>query len=179
MFTYCLFCETVKCRVVAHIAEQRMDCRAIAPVQVQHLLTRQGPVDVEHDLLPGYVFLYAEDKLDIAVIRRIEGVIRCLYDQDKKYELSGEDERFALMLLQKNGVIGKTKVFRVGQRIQICKGAFAGVEARILKVDHRRMRMQIELPFTRQSVKTWVEYELVEGQEETIEDAPLTGGKVG
>ena len=41
-------------------------------------------------------------------------------------------------------------------------GAFSGVTARILKVERRLSRMQIEIPFARQLVKTWVEYEIVE-----------------
>ena len=49
--------------------------------------------------------------------------------------------------------------------IRIAGGAFEGVSARILKVERRLSRMQIEIPFARQQVKTWVEYEIVEPEE--------------
>ena len=140
-----------------------MGCRAIYPKQIQHTWPKGKMIDLEHDLLPGYVFLYAADQpLSVVSLHSIKGVIRVLQDQDRRCELSGSDEQFALMLLRKNGVIGKTRVYREGQMIRICESAYEGVETRILKVNHRNKRMQIEIPFANQSVKTWVQYELVE-----------------
>lgn len=163
MYTYCLFCETAKCSSVAIAVMQRTHCRAIYPRQVQHTWSKGKMVDIEHDLLPGYVFVYVEQApLDMSLLRSIQGIIRCLSSQEKQYELSGGDEQFALMLLQKDGVIGKTKVYQEGQMIRICEGAYAGVETKILRVNRRNMRMQIEIPFASQKIKTWVEYELVE-----------------
>ncbi|MBQ9300886.1 MAG: hypothetical protein IJ214_10280, partial [Clostridia bacterium] len=137
--------------------------QAISPKQVQHTRSKGKMVDYVHDLLPGYVFLYSEEApIEIVSVQAIQGVIRCLSDHEHRFELSGADEQFALMLLHKDGVIGKTKVYREGDRISICKGAFLGVEAQILKVNRRNMRMQIEIPFASRTVKTWVEYEVVE-----------------
>ena len=172
MLTYCLFCETAKCGAVARAAERKLGCRAIAPKQVQHTWSRGQMVDIVHDLLPGYVFLYAKEApLEIAAIRALDGVIRCLYTEGVGYALQGSDEQFALMLLQKNGVIGKTRVYEEGQMIRIARGAFEGVEAKILKVNRRNMRMQIELPFAAQKVKTWVEYEVVAEEDEQNDGA--------
>lgn len=163
VYTYCLFCETAKCNYVANSCEQILGCRAIYPKQIQHTWSKGKMIDLEHDLLPGYVFLYsAEQPLPLVALHSVNGVIRILQDQDRRCELSGSNEQFALMLLRKDGVIGKTKVYREGQMIRICKGVYEGVETRILKVNHRNMRMQIEIPFANQSVKTWVQYELVE-----------------
>lgn len=162
MLAYCLFCETVKCDIIAKNAEIRMKCTAISPKQVQHTWTKGKAVDIVHDLLPGYVFLYAEDgPLDISRVRSIQGVIRCLCTSDGQYELTGSDEQFALMLLKNHGVIGKTQVYEEGQRIRICEGAFEGLETKILKVDRQKKRMQIEIPFANMPVKTWVEFDLV------------------
>ena len=167
MFTYCLFCETGKCGYVASIVAEQFSCRAISPKQVQHTWSKGKMVDIVHDLLPGYVFVYLEEKLkDISSLRAIQGVIRCLSSQDRQYELAGTDEQFALMLLQKDGVIGKTKVYEEGQMIRICQGAFEGVETQILKVNRRNMRMQIEIPFAGRPVRTWVEYEIVNAVDE-------------
>ena len=167
VYTYCLFCETAKCGYVAKSCEQVFGCRAIYPKQIQHTWSKGKMVDLEHDLLPGYVFLYAEEQpLSRTLLHSVEGVIRILQDQEQRCELSGSDEQFALMLLSRDGVIGKTKVYREGQQIRICEGAYKGVETRILKVNHRNMRMQIEIPFAKQTVKTWVEYELVEDADE-------------
>ena len=167
MYAYCLFCDTVKCDTVARTIMQKIPCRAFSPKQVQHTWAKGKMVDYVHDLLPGYVFVYMEnEKLDIAVLRTFQGVIRCLSSMDKEFELTGTDEQFALMLLQKDGVIGKTKVYEEGQMIRICQGAFEGVETKILKVNRRNMRMQIEIPFAGRPVRTWVEYEIVKAVDE-------------
>jgi transcription antitermination factor NusG len=167
MYTYCLFCETGKCGYVARAVMQKIPCRTLSPKQVQHTWAKGKMVDIEHDLLPGYVFVYTEnERLDVALLRPIQGIIRCLSSQDREYELTGSDEQFALMLLQKDGVIGKTKVYEEGQMIRICQGAFEGVETKILKVNRRNMRMQIEIPFASQNIKTWVEYEIVKAVDE-------------
>ena len=167
VYTYCLFCETAKCRSVANAIMQKTSCRVILPKQVQHTWSKGKMVDIVHDLLPGYVFVYLEDQpLDIALLRSIHGIIRCLSSMEKKYELTGGDEQFALMLLHRDGVIGKTRVYQEGQMIRICEGAFAGVETKILRVNRRNMRMQIEIPFADRLVRTWVEYEIVKPVEE-------------
>ncbi|MBQ9265038.1 MAG: hypothetical protein IJ189_12640 [Clostridia bacterium] len=176
MFCYCLFCETGKCGVVAREIEMMFPCQAIRPKQIQHTKIQGKPTDIEHDLLPGYVFLYAEDEpLNIAKIRKTDGVIRCLSDSEHHYELQGGDEQFALILKRKNGVIGKTPVYQEGQMIRIRHGVFEGMETKILKVNRRNMRMQIEIPFASTRIKTWVEYEMVDGnarceQEKTTEN---------
>ncbi len=167
MYTYCLFCETGKCPSVASAVKQKASCRVILPKQVQHTWSKGKMVDIVHDLLPGYVFVYLEDQpLDIASIRSIPGIIRCLSSMEREYELTGSDEQFALMLLQRDGVIGKTQVYQEGQMIRICQGAFAGLETRILRVNRRNMRMQIEIPFADRLVRTWVEYEIVKPAEQ-------------
>ena len=78
MYTYCLFCETAKCGYVAKTAAQVLNCTAIYPKQVQHTRSGGKMVDIVHDLLPGYVFLYLENApLDVVSLRSIQGIIRC------------------------------------------------------------------------------------------------------
>ena len=166
MRIYCLFCETAKCEQVATVAEREFGCIAISLKQIQHTWLNGKMVDIVHDLLPGYVLLYLEEApLDARRIQSIQGVIRCLHTTDGQYELRGSDEQFALMLLDKNGVIGKTKVFQEGQRIRICEGSYEGLETRILKVNRQKHRMQIEIPFANMTVRTWVEFEIAENPE--------------
>ena len=163
MYIYCLFCETNKTKFVEKTVCEVTGCKALCPKQIQHTWAKGGGTrDVVNDLMPGYVFLYCERKEDISLLNTLQGVIRCLSSTAGEYELTGQDEQFALMLLDKNGMIGKTRVYREGQMIRIAGGAFAGVTARIMKVERRLSRMQIEIPFARQLVRTWVEYEIVE-----------------
>ncbi len=161
MYTYCVFCETVRCDYVARTAEQTLHCKSVSPKQVQHTWFQGKMVDVLHDLFPGYVFMYTDEPMDILRIQKIHGVIRCLSSSEGMYELTGADRQFALMLFQHQGIIGKTKVYEEGQFIRICQGAFEGVETRILKVNRHKQRMLIEIPFANMPVKTWVEFEIV------------------
>ena len=162
MNAYCLFCETEKCEFVAHTVKQVFECEAISPKQIQHTWQKGAMVDRIRDLLPGYLFLYSEEPLNLYRCRYLPGVLRCLRTYDNSYELGGSDDAFAKMLLEKEGIIGKTEVYQEGDRIHLTEGAFSGLKAKILKVDHRAGRMQIEIPFARRLVKTWVEYEIVD-----------------
>ncbi len=170
MNMYCLFCETGKCEYIRRAVIDTQACRVISPKQMQHTWSGGRMVDRERDLLPGYLFLYfeEEEKLNRIRLRQIPGIIRCLRDTSQQYELTGVDAQFALMLLKHGGTIGKTPVYREGQRIRISEGAFAGLQTKILKVDHRASRMQVEIPFAHQQVRTWLEYEIVESDEPEI-----------
>ena len=169
MYCYCLYCRTAAAKAVVRDAERVFGCRAIRPRQVQHTRRNRKPVDIERDLLPGYVFLYAEEKLEVSKMWLIDGVIRVLRNTDATeehrgtYELKGADEAFALMLLERDGSIGKTEVFEEGQTIRLRETAFRGLETKILRVDRRNRRMQIEIPFANQVLQTWVEFEVVTG----------------
>ena len=180
MFTYCLFCETGKCRFVAHEVMSTLEnCLAISPRQIQHTWQNGKMTDRARDLLPGYLFLYSCEPVDISPCRYIPGVLRCLKTSENDYVLTGNDETFALMILKMNGVIGKTPVYEEDQRIRLTEGALAGVEAVIRKVDHRAHRMQIEVPFARTLVKTWVEYEVVTPDEPETTIPQGTEGDAG
>ena len=166
MYVYCLFCEAGKSKYVARFAEELYGCRTLAPKQIQHTWSGGQMIDRVRDLLPGYVFLFTEEKIpNPASLTMMQDVNRCLRDSSQRYELSGNDEQFALMLLRKDGVIGKTPVYQEGDCIRIREGAFAGLETRILKVERRASRMLVEIPFADQAVRTWLEYEIVENLE--------------
>ena len=63
MYVYCLFCRTQRCARIARLMEIRGVERAFSP----RILSRQRKagenVPTEHDLLPGYVFLFSEERL--------------------------------------------------------------------------------------------------------------------
>ena len=163
MNAYCLFCETEKCDFVAHAVKQVYECEAISPKQIQHTWDKGRFVDREHNLLPGYVFVYSEEEIlapqDIR--RRLDRIIRCMRDTGMEYRLQGGDRDFALMILRKGGVIGRTEVTETDGRFAITDETFQGIPVEILKVDRRNRRMKIEMLVAGKQVQTWVEYEIV------------------
>ena len=163
MYTYCLFCETGKCDFVAHAVEQVYSCRAYSPKQIQHTWDKTQFVDREHDLLPGYVFVYSEEPVLLPqdFRRRLDRIIRCLRDTSLEYRLHGADEEFAMMLYRKHGILGKTEVTETDGRFTITDETFRNTKTEILKVDRRNKRMKIEMQIAGSKVQTWVEYEIV------------------
>ncbi len=162
MFTYCLFCETASCIYLTKIAEAILPCRAIQPKQVQHRLKKGKVDDIIRDFMPGYIFLYFEQNPFPGIMRMqiIPGAHHFMGDSENKYVLTGRDEQFALMLLEKNGMIGKMQVYEEGQRLHLTKSDLDIFDIEILKVDRRKGRMKIQFSFADNPVATWVEYEV-------------------
>ncbi len=162
MYTYCLFCETASCVYLAKIAEAILPCKAIQPKQVQHRLKKGKVNDVIRDFMPGYIFLYFDENPFPEIMRLliIPGVHRFLGDSNNKYVLTGIDEQFALMILEKEGVIGKMQVFEEGQMLHLAKSDIDIFDITILKVDRRKCRMKIRFNFVDNQVTTWVEFEI-------------------
>ena len=164
MYAYCLFCETGKGDFVARAVKQVYKCEAISPKQIQHTWDKCQYINREHKLLPGYVFVYSEEQIfqPQEIRGKLDRIIRCMRDTSMDYQLHGGDEQFAMMLLRKNGVIGKTEVTEKDGRLTIADETFQGVPVEILKVDRRNKRMKIEMQIAGNRVQTWVEYEITE-----------------
>ena len=161
MYTYCLFCRTDKTRYIACEARDLTGCRTLVPKRVQHTWSQGKMVNRIRDLFPGYLFLYSEELLEMSRVRQIPGVIRCLRSSDENYHLAGADDAFAGYILEARGIIGKTRVLEKDHRLELGPEAFGGAKVSILKVDRRAQRMQIEIRFARQMIRTWIEYEIV------------------
>ena len=146
---------------MAEFATALFPCETILPKQIHHMRVKGQMKDVVCDLLPGYLFLYSESPLPGPALTSMQDVVRCLRGTDRKYELQGQDEAFALLLRQKRGVLGKTAVYREGDRVRIRDGAFEGLRAEIIRLDRRNHRMKIEIPFAGRNVSTWLEYEMI------------------
>ena len=171
MTTYCLFCETDRCRSLGRIAESILPCRAIAPRMIQHQYRKGQIRDVVRDFLPGYLFLYFEEDpgLQVMRMRSIPGTLRFMGDVRDDYRLSGNDESFALRILRCGGAIGKMAVYEEKERFHLVSSEWGELDAAILKVDRRRHRMQVQVVFAKKPVTVWVEYVL---QEEKGRDWP-------
>ena len=171
MYTYCLHCESGKAKyVAAAIRALSPDCRALIPRQIQHTWKAGKMVDRVRDLIPGYLFLYSENRLPMENVRYLDSVIRVLRSSDASYELYGPDEAFALLLLEKNGILGKTMVLRENDVLTLPPDLFGGADARIVKVDRRAHRMKVSIRFARQEITTWLEYEIL--PEAALPDSP-------
>ena len=160
MYAYCLFCRTQRSRVIAQLMEVRGANRAFSP-QIIRKQRKQGEnVKKQFDLLPGYVFVYSEERMtDYRQFFGIDGVIRRVGKQDGGYELEGSDLDFAMKLLEKDGIVGSMKACRIGEEVSLEDPLFGGCQGKVTEIDYRKERARVEFVFDRNSCSTWVSLE--------------------
>lgn len=156
MEAYCLFCLTQRCDAIAAQLERSEGVRAISPRVIQRKWIKGKPFEEAHPYLPGYVFVYTSR--DVAELFHTEGVIRVLDDGP----LTGNDLAFAMMLYEKDGVIGSVKVRSVGDRLTLASGPMKGYEGQIVRVDRHQTRLQLKFDFDGLARCVWVGYDVVE-----------------
>ena len=160
MYAYCLFCVTQRCKVIAKLMEIRGVKRAFSPQIVRKQRKKGLNIDHMYDLLPGYVFIYSEDRLtDYRMFSGIDGVIRRVGRREDGYELEGSDLDFAMKLLEKNGLVGAMKICRPGDEVMLSDPLFAGCQGRVIKIDYRKERAKVEFVFDGNGSSTWVSLE--------------------
>ena len=157
MYAYCLFCLTQRCKVVAKLMEIRGVDRAFSP-QIIRKQRKQGEnISKSFDLLPGYVFVYSEERLtDYRLFCGMDGVIRRVGRTEQGYELAGPDLDFAMKLLEKDGVVGSMKACRVGDDVTLEDPLFSGCEGRVIEIDYRKERAKVSFVFDNAQRDIWV-----------------------
>lgn len=169
MYSYCFFCNTVKCALVAAAIQQKFGYTAYSPKIVQRKWVKGDCHEEVKDYLPGYVFVYTQAPIeDFREIKIMEGVLRFLGQRDDGYQLVGDDRRFAEMLRANGGTIGIMKTYREGDRVKLAKDMLGGFEGEIVKLDKRKGRAQIEYNFDGTCYKVWVGYEMIEDDEKPV-----------
>ena len=163
MYSYCLFCTTVKCQTIASAIRQKFGYTAFAPKIVQRKWVKGECFEEVRPYLPGYVFLYTQQPLtEFREIRMMEGVGRYLGERDDGYQLQGEDRSFAEMLYAHDGTIGIMKAYKEGDRVKLARDMLGDFEGEIIRLDRRKGRAQLQYNFDGNSYKVWVGYELIE-----------------
>ena len=157
MYVYCLFCLTQRCRVIAQLLEIRGAERAFSPQIIRKQRVQGENVKKKFDLLPGYVFLYSEERLaDYSMFSGIDGVIRRVGKTEKGYELAGPDLDFAMKLLEKDGLVEGMKLYHSGDEVRLEDPLFNGCEGKVLKVDYRKERAKVAFVFDNTQREIWV-----------------------
>ncbi len=164
MYVYCLFCRTQRCGRIAQLMEIRGINRAFSP-QILHKQRKQGEnLDRRNDLLPGYVFLFHEERLtDYTFFNGIDGVIRRVGRTETGYELEGSDREFAMSLLEKNGLVGAMKLVQIGETVRLEDPLFEHSEGVVTRIDWRKERARVDFRFDGNDCHTWVALDGIKG----------------
>lgn len=156
LYAYCLFCKTQRCKPIAEYISRNYGYLCISPQIIQKKWVKGTPEEERHDWLPGYLFLYTQEPIEPKF--DISGIIRCLGNK----ELSGQDFRFAEMILQRKGIIGCIPLIQEGARCRINDPAWNGIHGRIIKLDRGRQRCCVEFEFDDVVHTVWTGYEITE-----------------
>ena len=174
MYAYCLFCNTAKCPQIALLLQELICCRAFSPTIIQRKWVKGKCLEEEHPYLPGYVFLFTEERLlEYRQLWAIPGVLRILGRKEDGFLLQGEDFLFAQAILDSQGTIGIQKAYAEGDRIRLVNSAFSGYTGQVVKADRRKGRAQVRVRFDEKEFLIWVGFELMESlPEEANEPSP-------
>ena len=158
MYVYCLFCRTQRCKRIAQLMEIRGVSRAFSP-QILHKYRKQGEnQDRQNDLLPGYVFLFNEERIIdyTTFFGGVDGIIRRVGKTETGYELEGPDREFAMNLLEKDGLVGAMRMVEVGQTVRLEDPLFDRSEGVVTKIDYRKERARVDFRFDGNDCHTWI-----------------------
>lgn len=122
-------------------------------------------IRTEAPLFPGYLFLETPH-LDLEICRRLQREGRYLWFlkfDDEFARLTGADLEILKRFLQFGESIPPSLAyFDENDRIRIVKGALAGMEGHIIKVDRRKQRARIKIEFRGKEFQIDLAFEVLE-----------------
>ena len=151
-----MFCETQRCRQIAAIITKDFGYQCICPQIVQRKWIRGIATEVNHDWLPGYLFLYSEQQIQTKM--NIRGIVRFLGNG----ELQGQDLSFAEMIYRRRGIMGAISLLQKGDKCSVADPAWEDIHGKVVKMDFGRKRCCIEFEFDGIKRKIWVGYEMIQ-----------------
>lgn len=141
--------------MIAELIYKSFGYTCYAPHIIQRKWVKGVSSEVIHDWLPGYIFVYTPEKINLRFA--IDGIIRCLGNE----ELHGQDLEFAEVIYQKKGIIGCVPLVQEGERCIVADPSWQGMHGTVIRMDRGRKRCCIEFEFDGTARTIWVGYELV------------------
>lgn len=161
---YCLFCETGKEKIVKFLCEKLLGVRALLLTTKCFRFSRGQHREVVVKALPGYVFLYSNDSIDLRRITQIEHVFRVL-SMTGEYDLHQRDKSFAQWIYSLDGEIETSQAYREGDHIVVTGGPLKHYEGDIVWVDKRKGKAKVHLVTESMDTSMWFFFEYLEKPE--------------
>lgn len=137
MDTYCLFCRSGRESAVISRLES-LGLTAIAPYARRACRKRTDRSTELQRLLPGYIFVDADNEPDWAPFLRMHEVYRVLSYPDGSHALRGADAVFASQLRRFQGVIEISKAIQVGTKVRFIDGPLRALAGCITQINKKR-----------------------------------------
>ncbi len=167
----CLFCVTGKEENVAYTVHKNGWGRAIFPKRSALVRTNGQWTEISKPLLPGYVFVYSEEKQVLAhELEAINYVIRVLSYDAGHEELTERDQEFADWIWRNDGWINPMKAVQIGDWIEITDGIFKQLHGTIVRMDRRKRRFLVSLDGAGMLRQIWMTYVIVDKRDAASDD---------
>ena len=171
----CIFCMTGKEHLVAaYLEQQNPHVKARAVCQTKRYTSHGKTVLRNEVILHGYVLFEAPVSQTPVRVFREDDMISLLTYGDGDWRLYGDDEVYARWVFKHNGVIGLSKAYQVGDRVQIVEGPLKDVEGAITRVDRRNRSGQVTLMFGGKQIKAWLGFEII--KEHAVHERAMASG---
>ncbi len=171
-YVRCAFCLTGNEKSVAWKIEEKRLGRVLIPQKVKPFRVNGRWVDRTELLIPGYLFVFADEKYPFSELKNVDGIIRVLTygDQDEDGYLTGWDLEFAAWLQKEDGLIGKLDAVREGDFIRITDGALRDLQGRVVGMNRHRRMADVEVTLFGAKRNVWLGYEVIETDNEKPHD---------
>lgn len=164
----CLFCKSGYERLVVECINETCPAVAIFPKKVKRLLKQGEWLECSVPLMPGYIFVYANEDVTYAQLRSKSRVLKVLrYAEDITGELQGDDRAFADWIWRSDGMIGCLEAVKIGDWVEITDPMLQQLHGRVVKMDRRKQMVKLELDVLGSARSIWLNYELVQKANET------------
>ncbi len=162
LYAYCFYCDLQHADVIAKIMMIKGANRAIYPMVFSRERKNGKLSDKIHPLLPGYIFVYMEERLkDFEMFREIYGIFRSLGGENRLEGLQGKDYIFARNLLLRDGAVTEVSIVKERETVQVLDPLFEHHSAEVLQIEHRKKRAKIRFQFDGQSWDIWVSCDII------------------
>ena len=179
-YCYCISCMANSETVVARSIEERLRIRAVY-LRYEREERKKGVWRVvTHPMFWGYIFLYADEPVDIYRLYQIEHVTLVLRYSDGESNLRGEDRAFAEWVLACDGHIALSKALLVGDKTRIIDGPLKDYEGVIKRIDrHKRLAwVDVSVGGRSKPIQMYFEWLTVQdGQMIRLREAEAENGK--
>lgn len=122
------------------------ELRAVVPKRKMRERHNGIWADKIRTLFPGYVLLNGEiTSRNYFIIRDIPGVIKLLQDRDGPLAIDENEIKIIRRLTSENEIIGFSRVYLEGSKVQVIDGPLVGLEGYITSCDKRKGRVKVTL----------------------------------
>lgn len=158
---YCVHSATGRERQTAQMLKKLTRAEVLFPTRKVNERVDKQWLQRERPLLPGYLFIYAQQPLHLS-----PGMLRDLYRVlsygDQCQQLRGSDYAFALWVYRNEGCIDISRSYLQGSAVRIVDGPLVDYQSHIIKVDRHKRRALISLPFAGRNLEIWLCFDWLE-----------------